>query len=474
MGNWWRDLGLLTCGLSCALISRAAVAQEDSVGQGKGTGAPTPAVSEPLLSEPREPLNTVDSWHETARAIDTHLPALAAQRALADRKRAEAHALRAQFLPSISANAEIGRQLLTGTGHLFSASGEQSDVSIPNPPTTWDASLNLRIPVVAVRSWYEQSTATLRTQAAELDTQSAERLALIQGAEAIVDLLLAEDIASVERQSLLVALRLGTFTRRTRALGSGTELDILRADQETEIARGQVEHALSLVRIGQENLGAALGTDEPWGVNRMLTGERLLAELEGSCKPQGVEQQPSVHAATIYSAAAERAVHAVDYAWLPTIDAVSSGTYWSNENLTVNGKHVTWTVGGTLTWSLYDGGLRSAVKSEAEADRALSVARATDARRVAVLDRVAAVRELELALAMDDSSRKARDFGRTSIRLTQIALEQGGATLFEVVETARRTRETEIEGVRAQSAILRARVHVLLAANSCVVRANTP
>jgi outer membrane protein TolC len=188
------------------------------------------------------------------------------------------------------------------------------------------------------------------------------------------------------------------------------------------------------------------------------------------CRPENrIEARPDVRASEAAVRLTERAVNSVDYTYWPTLDAVSNVTYWSHEITSPNNEYVTWTIGGVLSFPIYDGGLRYGTRAVNRAELALAQERLTETKRRAAVEVTQAVRSVRVAEANLRVSGQSREIARETARLTRIAYLNGSGTSFDLVDSARRLRETEIDFAIQEFEVVRSRIAALLALATCNV-----
>ena len=163
----------------------------------------------------------------------------------------------------------------------------------------------------------------------------------------------------------------------------------------------------------------------------------------------------------------ERREKGTDWSYWPTVDAVSTLTYGSNDAATANGEHVTWTVGGVLTWQLYDGGFRYGTRKSQQADIQIARESLTDTQRRAQIEVTQAMRSVKVAEANLAVSTRARDIASETARLSKVAFLNGSGTSFDLVDTARRLREAELDLAIKEFEVVRARIAAFLSLASC-------
>lgn len=434
------------------------------------TGEPKlPEVDDPMLKPLPTPSHELHSWREALKLVrgnNTNLQRAAAQIALAS---GQARQALARALPTLTGTAQVQRHLLTGDGVIFSSSGIRQG-TIPDPLTTWNAGLALRVPVFAPKAWYDHGTAKQSGEAARLSASDAQRVVLGAVAESIVSVITAERVAEISRVSLKSTLSTLDLNKKRARLGSASAVDVLRAEQEVSLTRAQVVSADESVRRAREALGLALGFSDPWGVDPSVRINTLASDARAVCKPVGSpDTRADVRAARSRLDLAERNVKAESWDYAPTLDFVSNLNWTSNERFSANGKPVTWTIGGVLSWQLYDGGLRYGNKATAEAQRRLAQTDLSDAKRQVRIEVVQATRAVDVAKANLGVSEKSREIARQSARLSRIAFAAGQGSSFDLVDSARRLREAEIDTAIKEFELVRARIAALLALAACDV-----
>jgi outer membrane protein TolC len=444
---------------------------------GSASGAPSPAAEEPfppeLLDEVRDPMlepvpradRELLRWQEAlamTRRRSTNLRTAYAQVGVAQ---GQARQALASALPTLIANSSINHHLLRGDGLDI---GTFTFRRIPDPPTTWNNSVEARLPLFAPRAWWDRRTAELAVRAAELDAKEVERQVIGGLAEAIVAVITAERMAEVSRVNLRFALSTYELNRRRERLGAANMVDVLRAEQEVLRSRTQVVNTDEAVRRAREALGLALGYDTPWGVTPEIRLDRLRADAAATCR-QGrtIGERPDVQAADAGLLLAERNVTSIDFSYLPQVQAQSTVTYFTVPKFAANQDHVTWTVGGLLTWHLYDGGLRYAQRATNEGQRDAAEQRALQVRRDATIQVRQAYRNVQVAKTQLEVSQQTRDAARRFARLSRIKFESGTGTSFDLVDALRSLREAELDVTLREFELLQAEIGALLALATC-------
>jgi len=428
-----------------------------------------PEVDDPMLRPVPPAARRLTSWQEALRRVRAQTSSLRISAAQVEQAAAQSRLALAKALPTLTGTAGIQRHLLMGEGWKQTSAGFERG-TIPDPATTWNAGLALRVPVFAPRAWHDAKTARRAERSARLSAKESERLAVLATAEAIVSAVTAERLSEVSRVSLRSGLSTLGLTRRRARVGAAGAFDVLRAEQEVALTRAQIVAADESVRLTREALGLAVGSSEPHSVAHDISLDTLVSDAARSCRPeQTVETRPDVVAARAQVEVAARNVDSVDWAFLPTVDAVSNLDYLSSERRSANNEHVTWSVGALLTWQLYDGGVRYGTRDANHAQLSLAREQLTQAKRLAQVEVVRAQRAVRVAEANLDVSRRTREIASQSARLARIAFVTGNGTSFDLIDAAKRLREAEIDLTVKEFELVRAKVMALLALSTCSV-----
>jgi outer membrane protein TolC len=413
--------------------------------------------------------NVLQSWRDALRLLRQNSSTLRTLEAQQEVSRAQARQALAPALPSVTGNAGVTRQLLKGEAPVADLQNlSVTTQTVPVNPTTWQAGLNLRIPLLALDTWHNRGTALRQIEVARLNSKAAERLSIAAVADAVVTTVTAERLAEVSRVSLESVLSTLDLTKRRAALGAASTIDVLRIEQEVSLSRSQVVAANDGVLRAREVLGAALGSAEPFGVTPSIRLNELANDAKSSCRPADVQTRADVRAAEASVQVAKHSEDGVSRTYWPTIDAVSSLNYWSPVS-GINNEHVTWSVGGVLNWTLYDGGLRYGTREQRTAETRIAAEQLTETKRQARLEVTQAFRAVRSSEATLAVAAKTREIAAETARLTKVAYLNGSGTSFDLVDTARRLREAELDYTVKEFEVLRAKIAALLALATCDV-----
>jgi multidrug efflux system outer membrane protein len=430
-----------------------------------------PDVKDPML-EPVPPApNVVSSWKDVVRFIHQRSTTLHIAAAGVEQANGEARSKLAASLPTLSANSTLNHHVLHGTGrNVFAPGGVAVSAPIPDPDTVLVGSIDLRQPLVNLGAWYSRDTAKERVKVADLSAQDTQRQVIATVALAAVDVITKGRVAESSRVSLASGLSTLDLTERRAALGAANAVDVLRAAQEVSVSRATLVTADESLRQAREALGAALGFTGGWGVAPSLTAEELERTASTICKPlPGVEHRSDILSAESSVRAAERDRTAVDLTYVPTVDFVSSVGLTSYKEASANGKPVTWTIGGRLVWPLFDGGDRYGKARSANAAQTIAREQLTQKTRDATLEVTQADRAITVARTNLEVATTARNIAKESARLSRLAFINGNGTSFDLVDSARRLREAEIDLLIKEFGIFQARLTAFLSRANCAI-----
>jgi multidrug efflux system outer membrane protein len=426
-------------------------------------------VSDPLLTPVPPAPNTLTSWRDAMDRVLARSPDLRIAEQEVRRAEGLSRQALAGVLPRVTASGSVTHNLITtevparevtigGTSFPVSAAYEA-----PATPVAL-AQLNAAWPL-SPRAYYALGTSELGVRAAERTFEDKQRTVIAAVASAIVSVVTAERITEVSRVGLESALARQELMRRRVRLGSGTSLDTLRAEQDVTSARSTVLQADESLRKSREALGLALGSNEPFGVTPSVSLDEIATSARSMCTPASPESRADVIAARTQREIAERAVTDAKLLYAPTAE-VSTTFSLSSETL-ANTKSYAWSIQGVLSVPIFDGGARYGTARAATAAATQQAELVEVAQRRASLEAQQALRSVSVAEAARDLSTKSSELARETERLSRVAYEAGAGTSFELVDSARRAREAELDLAVKEFQLVSAKITALLAAANC-------
>jgi outer membrane protein, multidrug efflux system len=437
----------------------AAAAQQPPL---DATATNVPEVNDPMLEPVETPPQVLGSWRQAVTLTQSRSTSVATARARILEANSQSRLALSSALPEITGSGSV-RHVLYGQGS--NVAGLPANVRLAIPATVWNAGVSLRQPLLDLRAWHDMGTSSSALQAAKVSAQDTQRQALGALADTIVTVFTAERLSEVSRVSLRSNLSTLDLTQRRMRLGAASSVDVLRADQEVALTRSDVVQTDESVRRAREALGLALGYSEAWGVASNIKVDELAADAQSVCsRISDPEQRSDVRAARLNVEVSERNVASVAYGHAPTVDFVSDFDYSTQSQ---SGRPVQWSIGAVLSIPIYDAGRLSAERGVNQANADIARQQLTEATRRARLEAVQAQRSIQVAEANFGVSRQARDIAAESARLSRIAFVHGTGTSFDLVESARRQRESEIDVTVKEFEVVRARISALLALSNC-------
>lgn len=415
-------------------------------------------VDDPMLHPVARAEHNLRDWREALQLVRTRSPDLRVALAQIEVSRGRARMSLAGALPKLTGTGTLTHQLI-----LF-----PNTSPVPFPATVFTTRADLVVPLLSARNWYDYATAKDSVQKSEIDVDEAERKVIAGLAEAVVAVITAERLAEVTRVSLASALSTLELNRRSERLGASNGIDVLRAEQEVARSRANLIDSDEQVKRSREALGQALGDSVPWGVPPEINLNTLQADARSTChEERDVERRPDVRSARAAEHIAERNATSVDYAFLPTVNATSSLIYSTNDFSTGSRGPVAWSIGGVLSWNLYDGGLRYGEQRLNEGLLEATREQTGAIRRAAQIQVGQTRRGVDVARQRLEVARIGNQVAQDSARLARVKFNAGGGTSFDMVDTQRAAREAELDVTVKEFELVRAEIIAFLALASC-------
>jgi len=343
-------------------------------------------------------------------------------------------------------------------------SGNLESQRFPISPTAI-LQLTASQPVLAPRAWYGIGTARRSTAVARVNVEEQKRLVMSSIAASVVAVVTSERINEVNRLGLRSSLQTLELTRRRQRLGTGTRLDVVRAQQDVELARATLVNGDETLAQAREALGLALGVDEAYGVDPDISLDAVMASMQSVCAVGTPESRSDVRLTKAQLEVAKRDIRDVQLGYLPTGDVRTTASL-STQTL-ATGENYAWSVQGVLTLPIWDGGSRYGAARSARAAKRQQEQRLAAALRNATIEGRRALRGVLVADRVRQVVEASRDLARDVARLSQVAFEAGTATSFDLVDSGRRAREAELTLALREFELVRAKIGALLATSSC-------
>jgi outer membrane protein TolC len=428
---------------------------------------PPPPVDDAMLVPPPAASRELTSWGDAvtlSRARSTDIGT-----ALAEVRRAEAQTRTAlaAVLPTINGTVSYPHQFITRESTVLGGPGDPPRI-ITTPQSDYlNGNVTLSQSIVNVQAWHSIKTGKETEKAAKLSAEDVQRTITLGVATAVVGVVAAERVAELNRIGLRTALERRELATRKRALGVGTGLDVLRADQDVSSSRAAVVSGDESLLKAREALGLAVGLPEQVGVARSIQIDGVAAEAERMCpRIKDLGERADVAATRQRLVVAERNIGNVERSFLPTLSAQSTLASTTAE-LGGNQPRTTWNVSAVLTIPIWDGGARYGALRNARALREEATFQLEAQRRTVTIEVEQARRSITVAEAALDVARQAEKLAAEVDRLTQTAYRAGQGTSLELVIAAAALRQADVELALREFEVVRARLVALFALARC-------
>jgi outer membrane protein TolC len=410
------------------------------------TAAPTP-ISTPTPTATPPPELSLDS---ALAELDRQGLGILQARSRAEEARAVAGQVRAQLVPSLSAQGSYVRnsaEARVAIGDLLSRLPLPPGTSFPPPITIQpleqlSASGALRVPLVVPSAWFELRAARDGARAAEESAESV-RLQLRAGfAQAAHGARAAEEVVLASERAVEIADEHARSAERRVRAGVAAPLDALRARTEQVRREGDLVRARAELERARLALGILLARGGPVRVAVPETPAREAPSDPAALAAEAAGRRAEVRARQAQVDAAAERVRASRARYLPQLSA--TGTAFASDVPYPTGEKDGWRATVDLTWPIFDGGLREARGREASAQ--LAGARAgAEAERLAVVQEVHdGTRDLAVArerLRLAETQRRLASDAAESARRS---FEAGVASNLDVMDANDRLYQAEV------------------------------
>jgi outer membrane protein TolC len=429
-----------------------------------------PPVDDPMLAPVPPPKRLFSSWREIADWLSASSPDLRIAVDQVLQAEALTRGALARYLPTITATVRYTHQFLTRNNAtavpVATPLGDITAATTAPLPNVWDGSLRLQQNILDVAALDQIGVNRVGEDASRLALEDKKRTLSLVVAQDVVAVVTAEKAAEVVRVGLRAALEEDSLIRRRVELRAGTEIDLMRADQNVAMARSELVTGDETLHVAREALAVALGIPEEAGVTPGVEVNGITDAALASCRAvDSVEQRPDIASARKSLEVAKRELRNVSFAFLPTVTAQSA----LNETSAVGigYPNPTWNISALLTMPIWDGGTRYANLRSARAVEDIAVQELEVVRTAALIQIEQAQRGVRVAQTADDVARQERDIAARNEQLVNLAYVGGAATSLELVTASEAHREAELNLVVADFAVVKARLTAVLVLSSC-------
>ena len=363
---------------------------------------------------------------------------------------------RAVALPSLNATGQYTDKETTLVQQFPSGA---SSVGINVPHQDWNAGIQLVQNIYAggkMVAAFQGATATKKQALANYQTTLSDTLLLMR--LAYYDVLLAEQQIVVNEASVkLLQKELDDQQRRFDA-GTVPHFNVLRAEVAVANAKPALIHARSQYRVAKNILVNLLGynlprevledipmtlTDnfdiEPWTMN---LPDAIQQALERRSELKALRQEINLAQVNVVNAKS---------GYKPTI-AAFAGYSWENNGFSTDLSEDLsgWSVGGQLTWSLFDGALTVGKVKQAKSLFEKSKTELQDRSRQVELNVRTSYSDFIEAKEVLDSQSKVQEQAEESLREANARFDAGTGTQLDVLAAENALTEARTTLVTAQ------------------------
>jgi outer membrane protein len=388
---------------------------------------------------------TLEQAVATARA---HQPEIMAARAQSRAARARADQSRAALLPQVTGTAGYAN---SGPTSKLLGTGESWYGNLGASQTIWDFG----------QTWNRWGAA-----GATADAQAATEQASVQS------LLLAVRVswfqAAVSRDLVEVARR--TLANREAHLAQVKAFVEVGTHPEIDLAQARADRATAVVAlIGAENdlataraqLNQAMGVTGPSDYELAPTQEAALTGEEATLEAlleEALAHRPDVVAQVKLLEAQQASLRAVRGSYLPTLAA--SGKIGESAIGLDQPFHDSWSLGVTLTWQLFQGGLTSAQDQEAQANIDVLAAQEEALKQQIRLELEQARLGVRAARATLEADHELVENAQALLRLAEGRFAAGLGSAIELSDAQVASSSAQAQEVKARFSLATARAQL--------------
>src|SRR5207244_4295767 len=229
----------------------------------------------------------------------------------------------------------------------------------------------------------QRSYAEAITQAADAGLVQQQYATMLVAKQGYYEVVRAHELVRVALESVAQAeLGLG-YARDRLAAGTATRADVLLSQLAVSTARRRALAARDTLSTAGATLGRLVGANEPVEAEPLPALEPApLALGDSGVLAAAPAAAPAVAQAQALASAGAAGVRASKSQYLPTI-AVGAGYNWANESRVPGALRSGWVVAFTTSFPLFNGFVREASVTQAEAAAELATATSADTKRLA-------------------------------------------------------------------------------------------
>jgi outer membrane protein TolC len=295
----------------------------------------------------------------------------------------------------------------------------------------FDAQITASVPLVTASGWLALDSARASVRSSEAGYDVTEATVLVGVAQAFFAAAGADEIVAARGDAVRVANETYQVARARLSSQVANPADVTRAETALVRAQQDLVEAENARGATYRALATQLGTHDEF---RVVPQATLPREPEDTRElvHRAIGARPEITADVTAIEAARASERSARWRWAPTVSAFGNAHLGNYTGF--SGNKYSWAVGVELDWVLYDGGLRDALRHNAEAQRAEAQAR-IDLEADTIADEVANARgTLETKRAGVVAADRVVALAKESLRIVRAQYEAGTAMQLDVLQ----------------------------------------
>ncbi|XXF76185.1 TolC family protein [Myxococcaceae bacterium GXIMD 01537] len=450
--------------LLLALLATPALAAQAELSP---AAAPAP-VDDPMLTPPPPAPREVGSWEQALAWVKERSTDLRTAQANVERAEGRWRQALSALLPTLRLSASASIDALhpdiapLGVPGVSTQPVDGKTATAPLGAGT----LSLSQALVDVGAWRGKDSAAAAQQGAQEGLRDVQRRLTLGVARSLVATVAAERAAEINRVGLRQALERAALTQRSFELGASNQLDVVRVNQDVEVAREALVSGDEQLRRAREALGLALGFDGATGVSPSLNLQGLVERTRDVCAPlETVTERPDLLAARAQLESARESRKQASAGYLPTVGLTSNLNAYTTDP--GPGRFSTWNISAVLSLPLWEGGLRSGMVRERQGLEQQAAETLERARRDVEVEVARARRSVEVAESLVKTATASQTLAQRTDQLTRRAFEVGRGSSLELVQSAAALRRAELTLALREFELVQARLDAFLTEARC-------
>ncbi len=481
----WRPRGWFGLSMALSVVAAQPLQAHDAAPTTattiatEGAAAPETArapfqavIDDPALAPAPRPAAELHSWQEARDLLESRSTDVRSAVASVQRAEGRSRQALASLLPTGRVQGGFGYDLVNpdvpalgavGAGGATIAVAQQKvKATIP----VGGIALNASVAIVDLASWMNLGSAHDGVESARFTEADVRRRVVQSLSRTLVAVVAAERTADLNREGLRLALERAALTTRLEQLGAATVLDVVRIQQDVEVARTALLGGDEQLFRSREALGQLLGFDGQAGVVAGFDVAGLVDDIQGDgCTRITAQQRDDIAAAQKQVDLAQASRNQSVWGYAPRLDLNTSAAALT----TTPGPLAlgTWSIGAVVSLPIWEGGLREGLVDERSAVVRQAQENAEATRRAADIDVVRSSRYEATARSLYETSVRSRALAAKADHLTRRSFEIGRVGSLELVQTANVLRQAELVLAAREFDWAQARLDSFLTAARC-------